>query len=159
MGDVADLWDRYQSIGLFVDANLLLLLVVGSCDPLLVARCERTSRYNSGDYRKLQDFVDLFNSLITTPNVLTEVSNLLGQEKGLRRDQYFEHLSAEIQTMSEEYIASLGVSTHPLFGQFGPTDLGIAQLARERFLVLTDDGPLANYLAQQQVDVLSFNML
>ncbi len=65
--------------GLLIDSNLLLLLFVGQYDPTRIQKFKRTDQFTVGDYELLADYVEQFRELVTTPSILTEVSNLLGQ--------------------------------------------------------------------------------
>ncbi|MGL4498029.1 MAG: hypothetical protein ACRCU2_03115 [Planktothrix sp.] len=55
------------------------------------------------------------------------------------------------------YIASATIGKANNFTQFGLTDCGIMEVARDKYLVLTDDLKLANYLAATGIDALNFN--
>ena len=79
---------------LFVDTNLLLVLVVGLLDPEQVEKFKRTRSYTREDYSLLSDFVSGYDGLLTTPNVLTEVSNLAGYLSEPLRKQAFATLAA-----------------------------------------------------------------
>lgn len=54
-------------VGLLIDTNLLLLLVVGTIDPGYVRRHKRTQRFTTRDYDELVALADLFDVLVTTP--------------------------------------------------------------------------------------------
>jgi hypothetical protein len=45
----------------------------------------------------------------------------------------------------------------PEFVRFGLTDASIAGVARNRYLVLTDDFRLSNFLRSERQDVVNFN--
>lgn len=103
--------------------------------------------------------IKLFKQLVTTPSVLTEVSNLLGQMPGAIRLPVFQRFSLSIQNLQELFTPSRELAQDPCFPKFGLTDAGIVRSAKGRFLVLTDDFPLAGYLEHQGVDVVNFNHL
>lgn len=70
---------QYSRQGVIVDTNVLLLFFVGKYEPLLIAKHKRTRQYSIEDFQILEKFLKLFqNRIITTPNILTEASNLLG---------------------------------------------------------------------------------
>ena len=58
-----------------VDANLLLLLVVGAADRRYIAAHRRLKGYGADDYDVVEKIVSDFEEIVTCPNVLTEVSN------------------------------------------------------------------------------------
>lgn len=69
--------------GIVLDTNLLLLYCVGLYDPFVISRfTERLSRYTVDDFRLLIRFTRLFKKIIVTPNVLTEVVNLIDKRNG-----------------------------------------------------------------------------
>lgn len=149
---------RYRTRGILVDTNLLLLYLVGNCDRSLIGRFKRTrSVYTPDDFDMLKLFVEQFPKLIATPNVLTEVSNLAGQLGELARASVFLAFSRVIELLDEHYVASHSIAKEPLFPVLGLTDLGIAEVVRGNYLVLTDDLRAASLLSSLEVDVLNFN--
>lgn len=149
---------RYRTRGILVDTNLLLLYLVGNCDRSLIGRFKRTrSVYNVDDFDILKLFIEQFPKIIATPNILTEVSNLAGQLKGAARTSVFLALSQVIERIDERYVASRAVAKEPLFPLLGLTDLGIAEVVRGNYLVLTDDLRAAYLLSSLEVDSLNFN--
>lgn len=70
---------KYKSKGILFDANLALLYLVGAHDLRLVGdgKFNKLSNYTTDDYRLLLSLKCKFKKAITTPHVLTEVSNLI----------------------------------------------------------------------------------
>ncbi len=100
-----------------------------------------------------------FDKIITTPNILTEVSNLSGQLEGNLKLAYFLSMVNIIGELEEQFTASHHLATQVEFAHFGLTDTGIAHLARGQYLVLTDDYRLAAHLLELGVDAINFNHL
>ncbi len=71
--------NKYKTKGLLIDSNLLLLYFIGSYNIDLITSYKRTKKYTREDFYTLKDFTNSFNKLVTTPNILTEVSNLSTQ--------------------------------------------------------------------------------
>ena len=71
-------------VGYFVDANLLVLLVVGNVDQDLIAKHGRLEEYTAEDYETLLDLLSQTrqSQIYVTPNTLTEASNLLYRHGG-----------------------------------------------------------------------------
>ena len=67
--------------GFFLDANLFVLLVVGSVGRDLIAKHRRLRAYSAEDYEILIDLLDRVERVFVTPNTLTETSNLLAQHQ------------------------------------------------------------------------------
>lgn len=68
----------------------------------------------------------------------------------------FDYFSEIISLLSENYIASTNLIKNDCFTQFGLTDSSIYNLAKESYLVLTEDFRLAGYLKQKKINVLNF---
>lgn len=142
---------------LLVDTNLLLLLVVGSVDRSQVERFKRTRKYTAEDFDLLAAYVDRFEGLLVTPNVLTEVSNLAGQLADPLRSRVFGTIAVLAVQLAEEYVPSSTVAREPDFVRLGLTDISILFATRERASVLTDDLPLYLRLAGSGIAVENFN--
>ena len=78
------------SRGVFVDAMLLVLLVVGITDPRLIAKHRRLRTFVPDDYERLAAMVSRPARVLVTPNTLTEASNLLAQHGEPERSQFFD---------------------------------------------------------------------
>ena len=62
-----------------VDTNLLLLLIVGSTRKDFICRHKRLKSYTERDFELIAQTLRNVDVIISTPNVMTEVSNLLVQ--------------------------------------------------------------------------------
>ena len=148
---------QYRSKGILIDSNLLLLYFIGSYDPEQIGKFKRTITFTVEDFQRLEKLISYFETVVTTPNVLTEVSNLSNQLPQQVKKTYFQVFSQLTSNLQETYHPSEEICALPHFHRFGLTDSGIIDLAPERYLVLTDDFPLANYLQSANVDVINFN--
>jgi hypothetical protein len=144
---------------LFIDTNLLLVLLVGAMDPDQVERFKRTRAYSREDYVMLAVFVSGYRHMLTTPNVLTEVSNLLGQLTGSLRRRALVALGALTGELREKYLPSTDLVVHPHFPLLGLADISIIRSVNTGVTVLTDDLPLYAELSSAGVDVINFNHL
>lgn len=140
-----------------MDTNLLLLYLVGTYDPRQIPRFRRTDRFDPDDFLVLDAFIRQFGRVVTTPHVLAETSNFVGQLSGDARAGCFELLRRSIASMREHRALASTVANHPGFLQFGITDAAIAEASPGAYLVLTDDLPLYGYLINLGVDALNFN--
>ena len=61
-----------------LDANLLVLFVVGIASPSYIAKHKRLAAYTENDFALLTDLLSAAGSVIVTPNIVTETSNLAG---------------------------------------------------------------------------------
>ena len=70
---------EYRTEGVIVDTNLLLLYVVGAQNPERIGRFTRTDTFTKDDFDLIDRLFGYVETAVTTPSILTEVSNLLGQ--------------------------------------------------------------------------------
>lgn len=98
------------SAGLFIDANLLVLLVVGSVSRDLIPKHRRLRKFGVEDYDLLLNVIDPVNRVYVTPNTLTETSNLLAQHGDPERSRFFDRLRFIIQESEEIVVASTTAS-------------------------------------------------
>jgi len=155
--DILELTNRYCGRGIFVDANLLLLLFVGTADRKLIQAFKRTKQYTEEDYDMLTDYLKRFAMRVTTPNILTEVSNLAGALKDDYRDAFSSVFAKGIKLLSEHYVESRTITDTREFQKLGLSDSGIMLLAKGKYLLLTDDLRLAECYRAAGGDVINFN--
>ena len=150
---------RHRRSGVLVDTNLLLLYFVGSFRREQITRFKRTDIFTADDFDLLDGLLGQFEKVMTTPNILTEVSNLAGQLPSHLKGDFFKIFAAGISLLDESYISSVEAASGQELIKFGLTDAVIASLAKEDCLVLTAEFPLANYLQSSGIDVINFNHL
>lgn len=148
----------YRQRGLLLDANLLLLFFIGSYDRELIPRLSRLDNFTQDDYDQIAEIVGHFVKTITTPNILTEVSNLsTNAVYNNLHDSYLPHFAAGIQLLVEEYVPSGAAAQLPIFNRLALTDAGIEQVARDKYLVMTIDLNLYVHLEAQGIGVVNYN--
>lgn len=156
---------RTQPRDILVDANLLILLAVGSFEPRLIERHKRTRQFTIEDYGLLRRFLARFRTVVATPNVLTEVSNLVDQSGGTSREGLQALLASIIEVLEEHYIPSRDGCGVEEFQRLGLADAAILHLAQSRarsrgdLLVLTDDLHLYLALQRRGLEAVNFNHL
>ena len=147
--------------GVLVDANLLVLLVVGSADRELIGRVGRTDNYTGEDFDLVLKFLRPFGRVVATPQVLAELTNLLSLP---RRDPYgLRVLSSMIQVLAkatEEYVPKDVMLGKPeVLCRIGFTDLSLMEAAQGGYPVLTADRRCADELRAAGCSVMNFNEL
>lgn len=157
--NIEHLFAKYQGRGAIVDTNLLLLFVVGACNPERITTFKRTKTFSVDDYALLRRFIESFKVIRTTPSILTEVSNHLGHLPENLRGEHFSAFSACIENLLEIYEPSATLSKDQSFVRFGLTDAAVVNDAKDNHIVLTDDFPLSGYLQSAGVDAINFNHL
>lgn len=85
---------RHRTTGVVLDTNILLLYFVGLLDPQAIPKFKRTDTFVVEDYYTLLAVLQFVSKPITTPNILTEVSNLLGQLPEHLKSRFREHCYA-----------------------------------------------------------------
>jgi hypothetical protein len=152
---------RYRSRGLLLDTSPLLIFYLGLYAPEQIERFPRTRSewFTSKDYEFILAFAGGFDRLVTTPHILTEVSNFSGQLHGHVRDGCFETFARHLAEPSthEHSPPAERLAGKAEFVPFGISDASIAEIAAERYLVLTTDARLNAHLARQGVDSLNYN--
>lgn len=158
MVDPLDQVRKYARRGLLIDTNLLLLLFLGNYDRRQIDTNSRLHAYAQQDFEFLSDLLRWFKPLVTTSNILTEVSNLSNAIPERSREAYFASFASRLMLLEEEHVAS-STALQSRWAKFGLTDAVIATLAKNRYLVLTDDFRLSQCLQSDGIDSLNFNHL
>ena len=134
---------------ILLDANLILLLVVGLTHPGYIGKHKRLSSvYNIEHFAILTARIAKARRLIFTPNTLTETSNLIEHISDPARSEINERFRKLIRsgdTVREQYVPSSAASDDSLFRRLGLTDVVLMQLLDGSITLLTADAPL--YLA------------
>ncbi len=159
MIEVQALVAKYKTRGIIIDTNIFLLYLVGLVNRNRISKFKRTAQFIPEDYDLLLQIVDGFQKVVTTPNILTEVNSLANQLGEPERSQCLNTFTLLISQITEEYMESISVAKNEIFARFGLTDCGIMSLAKDKYLVLTDDLKLSLYLKAQGIDTINFNNL
>ena len=122
-----------------MDANLLVLFVVGSVGRDLISKHRRLQEYTAEDYDLLLDLLERVERVFVTPNTLTEASNLLGQHGEPERSRFFARLRLMIENTNEVVIASEVASSNTEFLRLGLTDAALLEAVTEDTPLLTTD--------------------
>jgi len=138
MDDVLQLINQHCGSGLLVDTNLLLLYLIGRTNRNRISKFKRTQAYTIEDFDLLHRFMAEFKTLITTPHVLTEVSNL-GDLYGQEREVFRSWFVRTVEGSREHCDESRLVLKESCFHRLGLTDAAIVALTRHNSLFLTDD--------------------
>jgi len=155
---VHELISQYRAKGVILDANLLMLLLVGSYNRARIPSFKRTKRYIEDDYDILRLIIDPFKKFVTTPAILVEISNLTGAIDSHFDAPFFELFREYVQNAYEVYIPSVELMEISEWLEFGLTDIGMIQAARQHeYLIITDDMRLHALLELAGMDVIGFS--
>ena len=111
---------------IFVDANLLVLLVVGETDKKLIVKHRRLREFQEEDYERLVRLINQVDKVLVTPNTLTEASNLLAYHGEPERSRFFEVLRILIEEHEEIVVTSKTASRNKEFKRLGLTDAALS---------------------------------
>lgn len=158
MDNLDTIVDKYAGGGALLDANLMLLLVIGSADRTYIENFSRTRRYTENDFIALSRILRRFRVIHTTPNILTEASNLMNRIDDKNKSKVYGILSKYITVFGEHYVPSVKAGVDSRFPKFGLTDVCILLLVQQsELLLITDDFPLAGLVQKRGYDVINFN--
>jgi hypothetical protein len=156
---VPHLVEQYRTSGILIDTNLLLLWFIGTFTPKLIPLFKRTKQFNADDHELLLTFIEPFKNIVTTPHILTEVNSLSNQLPNHLKPAYHTSTVPLYAHLSEVHIPAVSIITNSNVHEYGLTDIGIFLIAKDRYLVLTDDLRLSIFLATHGVDAINFNHL
>ncbi len=144
-----------------VDANLLLLLIVGSADRRFIGMHKNLSDYSESDFEILGQAISLFSDVVLLPHVLAEVSSLARQIRNPARSKIQLKFKELVESSIEIALPSVDGVGRDEFQEFGLTDAVMLQLctltrAGISFSLLTADGRLAVQAEMQGYSVLNF---
>lgn len=157
--DTLALVGRYAARGVLMDANLLVGFLIGNFDPRQLKNCRATKNFSEAEFALLTGLLPANVRLVTTPHVLTKVSNLAGRLPANVLVDFRDHLALFITKTRESSRPAAQMAADVAFRRFGLTDTAMAQVAAGEFLVITDDTPLYHLLLERKVDVVNFNHL
>jgi hypothetical protein len=144
---------------LLLDTNLLLLLFIGGKDSSMIAKARTLSAFEEDDYELLGSVINnnSFDRLVTTPHIMTEVSNLLGKERDDIRESGREAMAEFLSKCIEHTDSSATLVSAPEFNRLGLTDVAIAVASRLPAFVLTADLPLYLHVSKLGLEAENFN--
>jgi hypothetical protein len=143
-----------------VDTNLMLLLVVGRTRRDFIPKHKRLKAYAESDFDLVANMLKDVETVLTTPNVLTEVSNLLVQ--GVLeplRSQLLETFSLFVTAMNEQYYPSRSTIAYDGFARLGLADSTWLCLLDVDSVLITDDRELTCHAQARGIHVLNIDAL
>ena len=146
--------------GLFIDSNLLLLLVVGRSSRDIIAKHKRLRQYTARDYDILLDLLADVDQVLVTPHTLAEASNLLAQHGEPERSRLFDQLRHLIHESKEVIVTGTDASSHNAFKRLGLTDAALLNVATNETPLLTVDLDLYHEATRKEPHAaINFNYL
>lgn len=144
---------------LVLDANVLVLLIVGSVERQSIALHKRSRQFTEADFDLLVETIERFDRWVVTTSVLTEASNLLAHTHEALKERLLAALGRFVGIASEERPESRAVVTEPVFTRLGLTDAGLVTCVQSGHCLLTTDLGLYLAVAKLSDNVVNFNHL
>jgi len=139
-----------------LDCNILILLIVGSIGENHIRKFKRTNQYTYDDYLLLVELIKM-STIVLTPNVLTEASNLLEQYEFYNQRIGLKNIENIISQSNEIYTKSNELVKLDTYLKFGLADSSIYNLCKKGIMAITVDLPLYGYLSSKSLPVINFN--
>jgi hypothetical protein len=124
---------------LALDANLIMLLIVGLADETVVPDHKRTRAYSTKDFKLLLEVISTYGEIAVVPNALSEVSNLLSFEADELSRKILLNFSRFISSTKEFYVTSVDAANRNEFRWLGLSDSAILEIAKNQMDLLTAD--------------------
>ncbi|PZR77059.1 MAG: hypothetical protein DLM73_00685 [Chthoniobacterales bacterium] len=154
----SELLSRYKTRGILVDSSLLVVYLVGSYDRGQLINCRAIkSSFTNAEFDLLARIIAQFDTIITTPHVLTEVSNLAGRLPERLHVAFRKFFALVINRLGERNAAAIELAATPHFTKFGIADTAISLVAPGQYFVLTEEAALYSYLSAKGIDVMNFS--
>lgn len=125
--------------GVFIDANLLILLVIGRVSTELIKEHRRLRGFSVADYEMLVDFAARYEVIYVTPNTLSETSNLLTSHLRGFRHRFLDTLRIMIEQSREIIVTSADAASNEHYLDLGLTDAALLEVASLETPLLTAD--------------------
>lgn len=159
IAELDPLFPKYRNRGLLLDSNLLLLYLIGELDAGLVPNFKRTRAFTVEDYLRLKAVVNFFPTVVTIPGVLAEVNSLAGHLDSKRQTAFRALFEQKIRVLKEDHVPSREAAGSPAFQRLGLTDAAIILACKGKYLALSVDFPLTQFMESNFLDVINFNHL
>jgi hypothetical protein len=153
-----EILQKYKRRGILVDSSLLVVYLIGLFDRRQLANCRSIkSSFTNDEFELLARIIGLFDLVVTTPHILTEVSNLAGKLPEPLHVPFRRFFAELIGRLTEQDVPATDLSQAPHFVRFGIADTAISLVAPGKYLVLTEEVALYSLLSRNGVDVMNFS--
>jgi len=142
-----------------LDANLIVLLIVGNVGRERIEKHKRLSAYRAEDWDLLIDVLSDYEQIVVTPNVLTEASNLMRSGDKSSRDAFSVIMQTLMSDAAEEYVESKSVVADDRFARLGLADVASLGAMDAHTTLLTADLGLFLAALNQGNRATNFNHL
>lgn len=139
-----------------LDANMLIIYSLGKVDRDQLGTHKRAQAYMPEDFDLLMDLIADYESILITPNAVTECSNLFFDDSDCGAKEALQDLlHLPITDIKECYIPSSQASDRDQYSFLGISDCAMLELVDENTVLLTADSKLA--VEAQKINYKSIN--
>jgi hypothetical protein len=142
---------------LILDTNLLVLFVVSIVSPHRIQHHKLTSEFQQQDVKLLYRYLDAADRVLTTPNIMTEASNLLNISERRKTDVRYAAVLAQIaRSLPERYVPSANAVNRAEFSRLGLTDTVLLEVLGDGGVLFSSDGALCRAVEASGLRAVNF---
>jgi hypothetical protein len=139
-----------------IDTNIFILFLAGQINENKIGRYTRNSLYTKEDYYYLLNILADYDRIIASPNIFTEVDNILNRINGEDKYKYLVLVKTIYKQTIEKYIKTETVAQNWFFDTLGITDASILMMAKECELLISGDSVLCDYAKSLNINTFDF---
>jgi len=139
-----------------IDSNIFILFLAGQINENKIKNYTRNSFYTKEDYYFLLTILSHYDRIITSPNIFTEVDNILNRITGEDKYKYLVLIKTIYKDTIEKYIKTETVSQNWFFDFLGVTDSSVLMMAKECELLISGDSSLCDYAKSMNIKTFDF---
>jgi hypothetical protein len=139
-----------------IDTNIFILFLAGQINENKIKNYTRNSLYTKEDYYFLLNILSNYDRIITSPNILTEVDNILNRITGEDKYKYLILVKTIYKQTIEKYIKTETISQNWYFDTLGITDSVILMMAKESELLISGDSSLCDHAKSLNIKTFDF---
>jgi hypothetical protein len=129
---------------------------VAEVDVSLLTTFKRVQQFEKEDVALLAHMLRNFDSILTTPHILSETSNFIDQAPLYRRAKLIETFQQYVDKHQERYEPAVNLVSRQEFAQLGLSDTGLSSLS-DIAVVITTDFRLAGKIEAMGGRAINFN--
>lgn len=142
-----------------LDANLIVLLVVGLAGKSYITKHKRLKTYTADDFDILKATIEQSAGIVVTPNALSEASNFLRQIADPARSIISSAFQTLIKNTKETYVKSVDASQRAEFLRFGLADNVLLEISKANMVIVSVDSNLCIAAQNSGYEAINFNHL
>jgi predicted nucleic acid-binding protein len=144
-----------------LDTGPLVFLLIGLCDPSKKKSKDIWQGHTPEELELLLKLIKPFKSIIVTPQVLAECTNLLNQNTTSSKYLFLlTQIINPLKEFGEVHIKKNIILDSMEFSRFGSTDVSIIECSKKmNSLIITEDSNLKIFCHPNRIPCINFNEL